>query len=461
LDLRSRGQVAGWIALQALCACAGSSTPADGGARPQTDAPTQAPRGNPGDDATPAVASYSCSDTPMQPCHCPNGGALEGMQTCMPRATGGAEVGPCAGCPSPDDVSGAGSQALCTQLQEQVGCEATTFRSEELPASVLFLVDRSGSMLCNAPPLQASADCGIEPLDTAMPSKWDITVESLGQTFGDLVGRNVNAALSFFSLDGECATASDPAVALSGLGEQQAAALRDALGDESAEGRTPIVSALINAYQYLHWEARAGCALEPCGAPGNRFVVLLTDGSESCASPQEQQRLLEETVPDALRANIRTFVIGAPGSELGRGFLSELAFQGGTPRSDDCLHGAIAEGEEGDCHFDMTTTSDFAADLQAALGDIGGSVGCSFAISGAGSVNVQYALGGGRPSCLEQSVALPCEGGAEGWQFAKRPDGSDDPSQVVICGSACDAIQADSEAQVDIVLGCTTIKGPD
>ncbi|MDH5671202.1 MAG: VWA domain-containing protein [Myxococcales bacterium] len=406
------------------------------------------------------LSAYVCESTPTQACLCPNG-AMEGTQSCVPDAAGGAAVGPCAGCPTAVQDSAAQSGALCAALQQQVGCEATTFRSEELPASVLFLVDRSGSMLCNAPPLQASADCGIEPSDASMPSKWDITVQSLGQTFGNLVGRNVNAALSFFSLDGECATDSAPSVALSALSDEQAIRLDDALASEQAEGRTPIVSALINAYQYMHWEARADCPLEPCGAPGNRFVVLLTDGSESCASPEEQRRLLEETVPDALDVNIRTFVIGAPGSEPGRGFLSELAYRGGTARSGDCDHGAIEEGESGDCHFDMTTTTDFAADLQAVLGDIGGSVGCSFAVSGSGSINVQYALGGAEPTCLEQSQALPCEGGAEGWQFAKRADGSDDPSQVVICGSACDAIQNDNAAQVDIVLGCTTLQGPE
>jgi hypothetical protein len=407
------------------------------------------------------TVSYTCTSSPTQACYCPNGGGLEGTQTCAPLPEGGSEVGPCSGCPSADAHAAGGAAALCEELRAQVGCQATTYRSAELPASVLFLVDRSGSMLCNAPPLQASADCGVEPLDATMPSKWDITVDSLERAFSDLVGRNVNAALSFFSLDGECATDSSPAVGLSGMSEDHAAALDAALDAQLPEGRTPIVSGLINAYQYMHWEALAGCPLEPCGAPGNRFVVLLTDGAESCANTQEQQRLLTETVTDALRVNIRTFVIGAPGSEPARGFLSELAFQGGTARSQDCVHGDTAEGAAGDCHFDMTATTDFATDLQAALGDIGGSVGCSFALSDSSSVNVQYTLGDAAPVCLEQSNALPCDGGAEGWQFAKNADGSDDTSQLVICGSACAEIQSRTDAQVDIVLGCNTLRGPD
>jgi len=350
---------------------------------------------------------------------------------------------------------------LCAELQRQTGCMATTFRSEGLPASVLFVVDRSGSMLCNAPPLQPSSDCGIEPLDAAMPSKWDITVDALGATFSDLVGSNVNAGLSFFSIDGECAAKTDPAVALSSLSDSHAGVLAGELSGQQPEGRTPIVSALLNAYQYMHWEARNGCAFPPCGAPGNRFVVLLTDGAESCASAEEQQRLLTESVPDALKANIRTFVIGAPGSEPARGFLSELAFRGGTAKRDSCTHSESQLEDVGDCHFDMTNTADFAADLLEVLGDIGGSVGCSFAVSGSGSVNVQYTLSGQEPQCVPQSAALPCEAGAQGWQFAKNADGTDDTSRVSICGSACEAIRADASPQVDIVLGCKTLTGPD
>ena len=399
------------------------------------------------------VNSYVCEETPMQSCYCPNGGELQGSQTCTANGQGGSTLGPCSGCPTSED--GPAGSALCPELQAQAGCMATTFRSEELPASVLFLLDRSGSMLCNAPPFQASSACGVEPLDASMPSKWDITVAALEQTFADLTGGNVNAALSFFSVDGQCAAETTPAVALQALDSSQAAALGTALKAETPEGRTPIVSALINAYQYMHWEARPGCAVQPCGAPGNRFVVLLTDGAESCANSDEQMRLLTETVADALSVNIRTFVIGAPGSELARGFLSELAFQGGTARSADCKHG----DSDGDCHFDMTSTTDFAADLQSVLGDIGGSVGCSFAVSGAGTVNVQYALSGDSdPSCLVHDESMPCDQGAEGWQYAKNPDGSDDTSQVIICGSACADIRNDSGAQVDIVLNCQELE---
>lgn len=392
----------------------------------------------------------------MQPCYCPNG-TLVGTQSCEPDPNGGSIVGPCSACPTaPIDPT---ASALCPELQSQAGCMATTFRSEELPASVLFLVDQSGSMLCNAPPVQDSSACGVEPLDPTQPSKWDVTVSSLESALNGLVGGNVNAALSLFSIDGDCATASAPEVPLATLDDALVSAFHDALQSTTPAGRTPIVSGLIHAYDYMHWQARAGCGAEPCGAPGNRFVVLLTDGAESCATTDDQQRLLTETVVNARAVNIRTFVIGAPGSEVARGFLSELAFQGGTARSADCVHDATGTGSVGDCHFDMTKTTDFAADLESALGDIGGSVGCSFAVSGSGTINVQYKLSGdAEPRCLVRDDALPCDGGAQGWQFAKKADGTDDPAQVVVCGTACTDIESDEAAQVDVVLNCETLK---
>ncbi len=191
-----------------------------------------------GDDVSDPVAnSYACEATPTQPRYCPNGCGLEGVQSCTPNGQGGSTVGPCSGCPEAPEPPAQGDGSLCAELRAQVGCEATTYRSDELPASVLFLVDRSGSMLCNAPPIQASADCGIEPLDASLPSKWDIVVDSLGQTFADLVGSNVNAALCFFSADGECATDSTPAVPLSLLDPGQLAALDGALADGAEPGR--------------------------------------------------------------------------------------------------------------------------------------------------------------------------------------------------------------------------------
>src|SRR5262249_51905075 len=147
--------------------------------------------------------------------------------------------------------------------------------------------------------------------------------------------------------------------------------------------------------------------------------------------------------------------------EPARGYLSELAFVGGTARDPKCTHNPASSA--GDCHFDMTTSKDFAAGLASALGSVSGAaLGCEFSVPNTnsavtpGSVNVQYRPEQGEPVCFPYDPAA-CSGGSNGWQFAKRADGSDDLSRVVICGRACDQVRSDSMARVDVILGCETI----
>ena len=351
--------------------------------------------------------------------------------------------------------------------------------SMELPASVLFVLDRSGSMACNPPPLQDSASCEANavPVDGTQASKWQITVSALEQVFDDLLAKGSNAqiGLTFFSNDNTCGVQSTPNVPLSAVTKAQVAALKTVLDNTIPSGGTPLVGATTLGYAYLHQEAgnAPGC-VEPCGAPGNRYVVLMTDGTDSCPVPTRAEDAAEcnaagsctsflvgKAAPLAAQSNIRTFVIGAPGSEPARGYLSELAFVGGTPRSPSCTHDP--KGSEGDCHFDMTTTKDFAGALASALGSVSGAaLGCEFAVPQTnvkvtpGTVNVQYRPQSGQPECFAYDPAA-CSAGSNGWQFAKNADGSDDLSRVVICGSACEQVRADPMARVDVLLGCETI----
>jgi hypothetical protein len=356
---------------------------------------------------------------------------------------------------------------------------AQNYESMELPASILFVVDRSGSMACNPPPLQDSMSCEANavPVDGAQKSKWKITVDALESVFDSLLAKKSTAqvALGFFSNDNTCGVQSAPNVPLGALTMAQVASLKTSLDNTIPSGGTPLVGATTLGYAYLHQEASTapGCT-EPCGAPGNRFVVLITDGTDSCPMPTRAQDaaectaagsctnfLVKKAAPLATQSNIKTFVIGAPGSELARGYLSELAFVGGTARSSDCMHDPTSQ--TGNCHFDMTTTQDFAGALANALGAVSGAaLGCEFAVPATnsavtpGSVNVQYRPMQGVPDCFAYDPA-PCAAGSNGWQFAKSADGRDDLSRVVICGSACDKVRADAGARVDVILGCETI----
>ncbi|HEX7479280.1 MAG TPA: vWA domain-containing protein [Polyangiales bacterium] len=376
---------------------------------------------------------------------------------------------------------------LCPALAKLTNCKAQAYQSEKLPASVLFLVDRSGSMACNPPPTQDSAACEMAnaPANSMMPSKWQITTDALKKVFDNLVAQKSTASvgLSFFSNDNVCGVQSMPAVGVNPLSVPQVSSLKGSLDLTTPSGGTPMVGGMVLSYAYLHQEATqpaTGCTTPLCGAHGNRYVVVLTDGADSCVPDPNKPEdaadaklctgagsctnyLVQKAAPDALSANIKTYVIGAPGSESARGYLSALAYAGGTAKNATCNHDP--KSAAGDCHFDMATSTDFAGDLTKALTNISGAaLGCDFAVPQTqnkvdkDNVAVQYSPGGkGTPTCFAYDNK-PCDGGADGWQFAKKSDGTDDHTHIVICGKSCNTIRADVAAKVDVVLGCLIVK---
>jgi len=392
----------------------------------------------------------NCKPGDESDCYCTDG-LKSGTQTCSSR--GILQQCECAPVkPPPVQMSMGGP--LCPDLASLTECVATPYLSKELQTSMLFVIDRSRSMVCNLPPLQDSAACEQDPVpaDPTKPTKWVVTRDALSNTFDTLPGGSSLLGLTYFSTNGGCGVDSTPAVAIDPLVTEQRGLLKESLARTIPDGQTPIVGATILAYNHLHEEKKA---------PGNRFVVLLTDGAESC-DPDMVSELLDVEVKKARDANIRTFVIGAPGSENARALLSELAFRGGTASASSCKHDIDGPADEGDCHLDMTKSTDFAASLAAALGTVSSAVqDCSYAVppsptGQSDDVNVQYTAGGRTDPVCFPPVVGDCDS-VDGWQFARDASGDEDFSRVVLCGQACETIKKDPKAQVDILVGCAPV----
>jgi hypothetical protein len=329
------------------------------------------------------------------------------------------------------------------------GCATSGKTAALLPANILFIIDRSGSMNCNLPPLTSSAECEASAAkkDPSSPSKWEVVRDALKTAIMGLPP-TTSAGITYFSNDNTCGVQSKPNVDLARLDTAQLDALGASIDAVKPNGGTPIVGALINAYKRLNPNQYPNQPL------GNKYVVLLTDGQESC-SPDSVADLVNVEAPLAVRAYIKTFVVGVPGSEANRSVLSQLAFNAGTPSTATCDHSGSAP-DVGDCHFDMTKETDLASALGKTLAAISGqALSCELdvptgtAATDPNKVNVQYTQAkGGMPVQIYQDPNKPCNGGADGWQY------SSDGKKIVVCGPSCDTVRG--AYRIDLILGCAT-----
>lgn len=340
-------------------------------------------------------------------------------------------------------------------------CASSTVQTELLPANVLFVIDRSGSMLCNPPPTTDSLACEASPAraDMRMPSKWEITSDALVRALPALPA-NTSVGVSYFSDDDECGVSSAPDVPLLPNTAMQQAAIAQSLRGVKPAGGTPLVGATILAYKHVHNSALAGTI------QGNKFVVVITDGAQSevCSNPPQcadaascTALLVDQEVPRAAArgVGIRTFAIGVPGSERSRSVLSGMAKNGGTA-IDGC------DVQQGNCHFDMTMVADLGPSLARALTQIAGqTVSCELDVPrpmmgqvDVGLLNVVYSpSSGAEPKVVFQDTRAPCDAGADGWQLTA------DDTRIRLCGASCDTVRTDPGARVDVVIGCP-VQGP-
>jgi hypothetical protein len=346
-------------------------------------------------------------------------------------------------------LGGDADNVFDSAFDPDAACASATVTAKRAPANILFIVDRSGSMNCNPPPITTSAACEQAPTtaDGTKPTKWSVTKDALKAAIAAMPAAD-SAGLTYFNVDNDCAVQATPNVPVKPINAQQLQLLGQSLDNVTPEGLTPIVGGVTLGYQHLHTNTFVG----------RKYLVLLTDGQETCAGDQKAG-FLSTTVPNAAAVGIRTFVIGAPGSEPSRGFLSQIAYTGLTARTTTCNH-ANNPPDVGDCHFDLTGAGlNLATELNAALDAISKeALACEYDVPAAdggtidyGRVNVVHTPAGGQPQPIPQDASKSCLN-ADGWQY------SADRSRIILCGPACAKVKADTQGgSVSIQLGCQTI----
>ncbi len=317
------------------------------------------------------------------------------------------------------------------------GCATSSGKADIVPPTLMLVVDTSGSM--------------GDPPPGGGGSKLALTKTALVTALGGMPDTNHVGLYNFPNTAPLGANCTNPnlRVPVAPLDQQQRTRLTNQINSLSALGGTPTQEAF-----------RVGAdGVANYSAPGQRFVVLLTDGDPTygpnCVGtgsqkiPPAQQDALVNAVQARRASGIRTFVIGSPGSENSRDVLSRMARAGGTDTP------GCSDTGPNYCHFDMTTAQNFGQALNQALQAISGqALTCSFAIPtpsdgqeiDLGRVNVVYTPSG-QPA---EEIGKSSNNCQSGWTY------SSDNSRIELCGADCDRVKADPGGRVDVVFGCTT-----
>jgi hypothetical protein len=335
-------------------------------------------------------------------------------------------------------------------------CAGETIEGEALPSVIELVIDTSSSMNQKAP--------------GGSQSKWEVTRAALldavvgGPSGGGLpattgVGlifypnrmATINATPADVTSCVNTGAAIAPAV-LGGATATQRSTLRTAIEQVQLAQSTPTN----DAYKYAFENAISKVTL-----PGKRFMLLVTDGTPTlslgCVNTTGSLSDVDPSpIVDAIRtaaaAGIKTFLIGSPGSEANRTWMSQAAVIGGTAPA-----GCQAAGPKW-CHMDMTSSPNFSDALRAGLASVAGQVnsceyGFAKAPSGqtisANNINVILTSGGSSQLVVRDDVG-DCK---QGWQLTA-------DQHVLLCPDTCATVQNDPKMAVDVVFGCESIGTP-
>lgn len=295
-------------------------------------------------------------------------------------------------------------------------CTSTSAAAQHIPLDIVFVIDQSASM--SGP-------------------KWITSTTALTTFFNDPASIGIGAGLVIFPSGNPVLC--DPAdyktldVPIHVL-PANAFALTNALPADAIGNSTPTWGAVKGALQ-------AATAYQDSHPTHKVILVLATDGDpNSCGLTTIDH--IADLAKNARNYNgVLTYVIGVAGSIIPN--LDKIAVAGGT-----------------------TAAYDITADITqffAKIADIRNqALGCEFEIPpppngekvDPNKVNFSYQPKGTGPSkVLLRADDLADCGGEPGWYF----DNNGAPTKILLCPASCTTVQADTNAKVTALFGCTSL----
>ncbi|MBW2453429.1 MAG: VWA domain-containing protein [Deltaproteobacteria bacterium] len=314
-----------------------------------------------------------------------------------------------------------------SSIDPDSACAVGTDEAHEVPVNMYIMFDKSFSM---------------------SGAKWSQTTAALQYFFADHATAGLHVALSFFPhpacAESDCnvQSCSHPQVPLGQLtgvyapDDAQEDALINAFVGITPSGETPLSAALEGGLLWGENHLQSH--------PWDKAVVILVTDGEPTGCNEDHNYIVAKAHEAQVNSNVLTFAIGLDGSS--ESLMNSIASAGGTGQ-------AIFVG-----------TENAEQDLIDALNSIRESaIACEYqlpdTVEGQNvdpeKVNVVYIPeGAGTPITIGQVPSLGhCTEATGGWYY----DDPLDPKQILFCPSTCDAIRADQDAEVQLIIGCETI----
>lgn len=318
------------------------------------------------------------------------------------------------------------AENILVEVEEEV--------KEKAPVALYFMLDQSLSML---------------------GARWDAAVQSMTQFVDDPQSEGLDVALQYFPLGFDACDGSMQRTPETPMGRLpgHAQAIKSSLSAHGPfGGGTPIEAALRGLVQYCDQDYTP-----PQSNPEEKCIaVLITDGAPSGCDANH-----DNLVAIAANASSRVFTIGMQGADFN-------------------LLDRIAEAGEGDCTpndpnswaCDASQGSSLADALLQIRDTVTRTVTrietrekpleCEWKIPDPpegetfdrNKVNVRFTAEGVSATDIGRVDEMAaCASASEiAWHY----DDPDEPTRILACPNACEAIQSASGSKVDIVLGCET-----